>query len=449
MGPLQAPLPLAAAPDHVQVLPVVPLLVLGLVCLLIAGLLSAVEISLSPLSRAYVDDLVEEGVKRAPRLARIMEERSRAVVALHGARVFALTLAILSVTLAALDLLQSTGIPWWGVALLVLGVMGVVELLVVLVLPWVLVSRSYVAVALAGSRTTEMLMSVSRLLDPLMSRTWMNNTSDQRMTVAADLRELADEVGEPDDFDDDDKDIVRSVFEMGQTRVREVMVPRTSMVAVAEDQSMIEALRVFVRSGFSRVPVFGDDVDDVIGTLYFKDVVRRLLDNEELAANPVRSFVRPAVFIPETRFVDDELREMQGNNTHLALVIDEYGGIAGLVTLEDLLEELVGEVVDEHDRAEMGPEQLSATSWRVPARYSLNDLEELLDLEIDDAGVDSIGGLLAQAIDRVPLAGDTATVGPLHLEAGGTIGRRNEVGSVVVAVSAESGVTQEEGSDDE
>ena len=444
MRPLLASFDAGAVASQDVALPSLPLLIVGAFFLLLAGLLSAVEISLTQLSRAYVEDLVEEGVKRAPRLARILEERGRAVVSLHGARVVALTIAILSTALGALDLLQSAGFPWWLVALIVLGVMAAVELLVVLVLPWVLVSRSYVGVALAGSSTTEFLMRLSRLFDPLVQRTSAKASVNPRLNVAADLRELADQVGESDGFDDEDKEIVRSVFEMNQTRVREVMVPRTSMVVVDGDETTAEALRVFVRSGFSRIPVFGGDVDDVIGTLYFKDIVRRLMDNGELAQTPVRSFVRPATFVPETRFVDDELREMQEGNTHLALVVDEYGGIAGLVTFEDLLEELVGEVVDEHDRAEMEPEQLAPGKWRVPARYSLNDLEELIDIGIDEESVDSVGGLLAHAINRVPLAGDTATVGVLELEAGGAVGRRNEVGSVIVTVLADRGGAGEE-----
>lgn len=430
----------AAAP-----LPLIPLLIVGLAGLAFAGFLSAIEISLSSLSRAYVEDLVEDGVKRARRLEGVLEERGRAMIALHGARVVSLTIAVLAVTLGALDLLRDAGLPWWVVSLLVLGVMGAIEVVMVLVLPWMMVSRSYLAVALAGSGIAAELVRITHWFDPLIRKASARLVPDQRWNVAEDLRELADEVGEAENFDEDDKEIVRSVFEMGQTLVREVMVPRTAMVTIEGEMPLMKGLQLFVLSGFSRVPVVGKDIDDVIGILYFKDVVRRLLDNEDLADSPVRSYVRPAVFIPETRLVDDELREMQANNTHLALVIDEYGGIAGLVTLEDLLEELVGEVVDEHDRAEMEPEQLGPQVWRVPARYSLNDLEELLDLEIDEESVDSVGGLLTRAIDRVPLPGASATVGRLHLAAEGMVGRRKEVGSIVVSViEADANNSQEE-----
>lgn len=420
--------------------PSAPLLIAGFVFLVAAGFFSAVEIALSALSRAYVDDLVEAKVRRAPRLAAIVAQRERAVVALHAARVVALTIAVLSVTLAALAMLAPVDLPWWAIALIVLGVMGVVELLIVLVLPWLLVSRSYLTVALAGSGLTAFLITLTHWLDPLIFKASHRFAPqpNRRMNVAEDLRELADEVGETEGFDDDDRDLVRSVFEMGQTIVREVMVPRTSMVTIGAEKDLGSALRLFVRSGFSRMPVIGADVDDVVGILYFKDVVRRLLDNDELARSPVRSFVRPTTFVPETRLVDDELRQMQTNNTHLALVVDEYGGIAGLVTLEDLLEELVGEVVDEHDRAELEPERLGENRWRVPARYGLIDLEELLDIEIDEESVDSVGGLLSWALDRVPLPGAEATSHGLHLQAEETVGRRNEVGSIVVTLLPQS-----------
>lgn len=432
--------------SHTFSVPVMPLLVIGVAFFALAGFLSAIEISLSTMSRAYADDLVEEGVRRAPRLVRILGERSRAVAALHAARVLTLTVAVLSVVLALVDLL-SQDMPWWVLVLLVLGVLGLLEVFMVLLLPWLMVSRNSVAVALAGSSLTQTLVSMTHWFDPLLGKPFFRfgPHPDARVGVAEDLRELADEVGETENFDEDDRELVRSIFEMGQTMVREVMVPRTSMVAIEAEKPLSKALRLFVRSGFSRVPVVGADVDDVIGILYFKDVVRRLMDNEDLASSPVRSYVRPAVFVPETRLVDDELREMQLNNTHLALVVDEYGGIAGLVTLEDLLEELVGEVVDEHDRAELEPEQLGPNTWRVPARYSLNDLEELLDVEIDEEAVDSVGGLLTWAIDRVPLPGASATIHGLRLEAEQTVGRRNEVGSIVVSLEPKVAIGGDEG----
>ncbi|WP_350258932.1 hemolysin family protein [Scrofimicrobium sp. R131] len=436
--------------SDLSTIPFVPLLILGLACLALAGFLSAIEISLSSLSRAYVEDLAEDGSKAAVRLSRVLEERPRAVVGLHGARVVSVTVAVLSVTLVTMDLLQPSQLSWWVVALIVLGVMALIEVLMVLVLPWFMVSRNYLSVALLGSRLTLRLLAVTHWFDPLIGRASARLGSErsdaQRLAVAEDLREIADEVGEADSFDEEDKEMIRSVFELGQTRVREVMVPRTSMVTIESDKSLDKALRLFLRSGFSRVPVIGQDVDDAIGILYFKDVVRRLIDHADLAASPVMSYVRPAVFIPETRFVDDELREMQANNTHLALVIDEYGGVSGLVTLEDLIEELVGEVVDEHDRAELEPEQLAPNVWRVPARYSLNDLEELVGLEFDDEAVDSVGGLLTWAIDRVPLPGAEATVHGVHLVAEETVGRRNEVGSILVTrVDPEPAAEEEQG----
>lgn len=418
--------------------PLLPLTAIGLVFLVLAGFLTAIEISLAGLSRAYAEDLVEEGVPRAERLEAILTQRARAVAALHVARVVALTIAIFSGTLVALHWLAPLRLPWWGAGLLILLILTATEFLLVLVLPGMLVSRSYLGVALAGSALTSWLVRVSYLFDPLVGPAGPNLGSPadaataQRLAVAEDLRELADEVGEAELMDEDDKEMLRSVFEMGQTLVREVMVPRTAMVTIGGEEPLSRALEVSVRSGFSRIPVVADDIDDVIGIVYLKDVVHRLLDSPETGEQPVRSYVREAVFVPETRRVDDEIRAMQANNIHVALVVDEYGGIAGLVTLEDLLEELVGEVVDEHDRAELEPEEISPGTWRVPARYSLNDLEELLQLELDQDEVDSVGGLLGFALDRVPIPGSQATTCGLQLMAEEAVGRRKQVESILV-----------------
>ena len=192
-------------------------------------------------------------------------------------------------------------------------------------------------------------------------------------------------------------------------------------------------MRLFIRSGYSRVPVIGEDADDVRGILYLKDVLRRLAAHPEHEELAVAGFVREAEYVPEMKPADDLLREMQTGRFHMALAVDEYGGIAGLVTMEDLLEEVVGELTDEHDPAEPEVEDLGGGVLRVPARLGLDELGELFGLEIDDDDVDTAGGLLAKAIGRVPLPGASGDVQGLRIVADEATGRRRQVTSLLVS----------------
>ena len=186
-----------------------------------------------------------------------------------------------------------------------------------------------------------------------------------------------------------------------------------------------------MRSGFSRVPVVGDDVDDIRGILYFKDLVSRWEATGGQLDMRAEQMMRPAEFAVEMKPADDMLRQMQAERFHMAIVIDEYGGVAGLVTLEDLLEEVVGELTDEHDRHAIEPEEVEPGVWRVPARYPISELGELLDREIEDEDVDSVGGLLAKAIGRVPLPGATGTLAGVSMTAEEARGRRRQVSTIL------------------
>ncbi|RPF20607.1 hemolysin family protein [Myceligenerans xiligouense] len=251
-------------------------------------------------------------------------------------------------------------------------------------------------------------------------------------------RDVAYRVGESEDLEEEDRELVRSAIELADTIVREVMVPRTDMITVAAGTPLTKVLRLFLRSGFSRVPVVGESVDDVVGVAYLKDVVAAVHWPVEDGAGPAglrpaADVAREAVFVPESKPVDDLLREMQTSASHIALVVDEYGGIAGLVTIEDLLEELVGELTDEHDTvAVQEPEELSDGEFRVPARMPVDELGELFDLRLDDDDVDTTGGLLAKALGKVPLAGSAAEVSGLHLTAERVEGRRKQLATLVV-----------------
>jgi CBS domain containing-hemolysin-like protein len=232
--------------------------------------------------------------------------------------------------------------------------------------------------------------------------------------------------------------MVHSVFELGDTLVREVMVPRTDLVTIERFKTIRQALTLALRSGFSRIPVTGESEDDIVGIVYLKDLVRKTHISRDAESDLVSTGMRPAVFVPDTKNAGDLLREMQKERNHVAVVIDEYGGTAGIVTIEDILEEIVGEITDEYDRELPPVEDLGDDRFRVTARLDITDLGELYGLEeYDDEDVETVGGLLAKALGRVPIAGASAEVElpderRLKLTAEAAAGRRNKIVTVLV-----------------
>ena len=250
----------------------------------------------------------------------------------------------------------------------------------------------------------------------------------------AELRGLVDYLERRTGIEPGERDMVRSVFELGDTIVREVMVPRTDMVFIEADKTVEQALSLALRSGFSRIPVVGENEDDVVGIAYLKDIVAWSHDHPGAeATEKAATVMRPASYVPDSKPVDELLRQMQAQRNHVAVVIDEYGGTAGLVTIEDILEEIVGEIADEYDENERPPvEWLSADSARVTARLSVTELGELFGVNLEDEDVETVAGLLAHALGRVPIAGSTATVRGLKLTAEHLAGRRNKIDTVLV-----------------
>jgi CBS domain containing-hemolysin-like protein len=206
------------------------------------------------------------------------------------------------------------------------------------------------------------------------------------------------------------------------------------MVFIERDKDLDQALSLALRSGFSRIPVTGESTDDVVGIAYLKDIVAWVHSRpEDDDSDRVERVMRPATYVPDSKPVDDLLRQMQAQRIHAAVVIDEYGGTAGLVTIEDILEEIVGEIADEYDTERDPVEWLDpAASARVTARLPVADLEELFDVTVDAEDVETVGGLLAHLLGRVPIAGSTATVDGLRLTAENLSGRRNKLGTVLI-----------------
>jgi CBS domain containing-hemolysin-like protein len=250
----------------------------------------------------------------------------------------------------------------------------------------------------------------------------------------SELRGLVDYLERRTGIEPGEREMVRSVFELGDTIVREVMVPRTDMVFIESDKTVEQALSLALRSGFSRIPVVGENEDDVVGIAYLKDIVAWSHEHPSAeATEKIATVMRSASYVPDSKPVDELLRQMQAQRNHMVIVIDEYGGTAGLVTIEDLLEEIVGEITDEYDNEQPPATWLSADSARVTARLSVTELEELFGVHIDGAeDVETVAGLLAHALGRVPIAGSTAIVNGLRLTAEPGSGRRNKIGTVLV-----------------
>jgi len=249
----------------------------------------------------------------------------------------------------------------------------------------------------------------------------------------SELRGLVDYLERRTGIEPGEREMVRSVFEVGDTIVREVMVPRTDMVFIEADKTVEQALSLALRSGFSRIPVVGENEDDVVGIAYLKDIVAWSHDHPEAdATEKVTTVIRPASYVPDSKPVDELLRQMQAQRNHVAIVIDEYGGTAGLVTIEDILEEIVGEITDEYDNERPPVEWLSGGSARVTARLSVTELEELFGVALGVDDVETVAGLLAHQLGRVPIAGSTVTVHGLRLTAENPTARRNKIGTVLV-----------------
>src|SRR5229473_2761728 len=223
-------------------------------------------------------------------------------------------------------------------------------------------------------------------------------------------------------LEEEETEMIHSIFEFADTTVREVMVPRIDMVTLESDASVNDAVDMAMEGGFSRIPVYEESIDNIIGVLYTKDMLKQLREGHENA--PIRSLVRPAYFVPVTKKLDDLLRELRQRRIHMVIVIDEYGSVAGLVTIEDLVEEIVGDIRDEYDREENLYEKINQYEYIVDAKMSIDEFNELMETELENDGYDTLGGFLYAQLDKIPVPGDTITFQNLTLTVMDTRGRR-------------------------
>jgi CBS domain containing-hemolysin-like protein len=411
------------------------LVVAALALVLLAALCAGTEVALIRVARAGARELAPVGERHGSQhLPAVLADAPVYLSVLLLVQICCETAATVLVTAALLHWL-GTG---WRTFLIAGGAMAAVLYFVAGIAPRTLGRRHEARLAVAAAAV---LYPVVRALGPLprlllalgSALTPGGATREGPLASEEELRGLVDLLEQRRVIEPGERAMIHSVFELGETIVREVMVPRTDIVFVEHGKTVRQALSLALRSGFSRIPVVGQNEDDVIGTAYLKDLVQHTEKHpEQEPADKVGSVMRPATFVPESKPVDVLLREMQARQIHLAIVIDEYGGTAGLVTIEDILEEIVGEITDEYDQ------ELPMVNWlgpgraRVTARLPVTDLEELFGVSIEAEDVETVGGLLAHALGRVPIAGSVATVAGLTLTAESLAGRRNRIGTVTV-----------------
>ncbi|MEZ0490895.1 hemolysin family protein [Kineococcus sp. TBRC 1896] len=414
--------------------PAGPLLVLALVLVVAAGLIAAAESAIAGTSRRRARDLVEDGRRGAPALARVLETAAPVIAVCTLLRVVLETLAAVCVTVVVASWVDS----WFLVVLLAGLGMSALDFVLVGVGPRTL---GRLHAEFVGLLAAPVLAPLTTVLGPVArglvavgnAVTPGRGLRHGPFGSEAELREIVELAGETSVIEAGEHRMIHSVFELGETLAREVMVPRTDVVTTRRGTGLHEAEALFLRSGFSRMPVVGDDADEVLGVVYLKDIARRFhADPTGARAVRVEDVARPAVFVPDSLPVDDLMRQMQRDNVHVAVVVDEYGGTAGLVTIEDIIEEIVGEISDEYDRARPEVETLPDGGFRVSSRLHVEDLGELFEREIADDDVDTVGGLLAKTLGEVLVPGAVAEVHGLRLEADGREGRRNQVRTVLV-----------------
>ena len=414
-------------------------LVVAVLLVLLAGLFAGAEAALSRVSRVATDTLVREGRRGAHKLQLVLRDPARYLNLLTLLRVSAELVATVLVTVAVLDLFDRA---WQAMAVAAVS-MVVVSYIAIGVSPRTLGRQHPAPIALVAARFVHPLARVLGPLPQLLilvgnALTPGKGFREGPFASEAELRELVDLAQENSVIEDRERVMIHSVFELGDTIVREVMVPRTDVVFIERDKTLRQALSLALRSGFSRIPVIGEGSDDVVGIAYLKDLVRRTYvhrDGESIER--VDTVMREAVFVPESKPVDELLREMQARQTHVAIVVDEYGGTAGLVTIEDVLEEIVGEITDEYDVEVPLVEDLPDGALRVSSRLHLDELSERLGVELEDDDVDTVGGLLAKHLGRVPIPGAQVWVHGVELTAESTQGRRNRIGTVLVRTASD------------
>jgi putative hemolysin len=437
-------------------------LVIIVLLTLLEGFFVAAEIALVSVRRSRVDQLVEEERPGARRVRRLLDEPGRFLaVSQLGLTVigfFASAFAAVSLADQLTGVLVGAGLDRGtaqGLALLsVTVVLALFTIVFAELVPKTLALAHAERYAITLSLPIEFL---ARALSPVIAAltgvtNWIAGllgakVSDEAQITAEELRLIVERGGEQGILEAEEEQMINAVIELGTRRVHEVMVPRTSMVTLTHDATIGEAIDAIVSEGHSRIPVYEGTVDEIIGIVYAKDLLP-FLKTGAPDPPPLRSLLRTPVLVPESMTVDDLLHELQRRKVHLAIVLDEYGGTAGLVTIEDLLEEIVGEIQDEYDVEEPMIERLSDDEARVDGRAAVDDLAELFETQVpleDEDEYDTVGGLIYHRIGGVPKPGDQVSLDGLTLTVESTDGRR--VSKVLVVRSREASGPEDDEAD--
>ena len=418
------------------------LLVIVAVLVVVAGLFSSAEAAFSSFSKVRAEESVAEGRPGAKRVLTVVEDRARYMNTALFLRLLSEIGAIVLATVVVADAMV-TGNPlteqihWWAVVGTI-AVMMAVSFVFIGVAPRTVGRQHSERVALLSAAP---LIGLTKVFGPLAQLLILvgnaitpgRGFSEGPFASEAELRELVDLAEASSVIESGEREMIHSVFELGDTIVREVMVPRTDVVFIERSKTLRQAMSLALRSGFSRIPVIGENLDDIVGFAYLKDITKRVFDRHEAEQTErVESVMRPVLYVPDSKPVDALLREMQAKRTHVAVVVDEYGGTAGLVTIEDVLEEIVGEITDEYDEARVDVEHLANGATRVSSRYPVDDLEAACGVPVEDDDVDTVGGLMAKYLGRVPIPGSVVEAHGLRLEAEAPTGRRNRIGTVLI-----------------
>jgi CBS domain containing-hemolysin-like protein len=388
-----------------------------------SGVLALAETAFTRASRIRLLALEEDGDKRARRVLRLLEHPEQT---LNSILLLVLGCQMIGATLLGTVLEPSLGAAGIAVSIFV-EIFVVFTLFEVVPKTFALQHSDRTALAISP-----LLVGITGFLPlRLLTRGFIGFANvvlpgkgmrSGPFTTEADILTMADVAAQEDSIEPEERALIHSIFDFGDTVVREVMLPRTDMVAVEAEATVDEAIAVAIEAGKSRLPAYDDTHDDIAGLVFLKDLVARSAAGQ--GAEPVRGSLRPAHFVPESKRVAELLREMQTEKFHMAIVVDEYGGTAGLVTMEDLLEEIVGEISDEYDLPEPEVERLANGSLRVPGRTPIDDVNEVLHVDLPQDEWDTVGGLVFNTLGHVPVEGECLQVDGLEFCAERVQGRR-------------------------
>ena len=374
----------------------------AVLCSVIGGFFAAIDAAYSALSRSDLEELADEYPASSARISFIGDHLDQHLLTLNFFRVTVDTFAAVLITIALGTIFDNL----WVKLLLAAAVIAIVNIIVIGVSPRKLGARHPERLVLS---TVGLVRGVDALVSPLTplirrigARAFSARAENDERLKNEQIFSLVDRAADQELLEEDEQDIIHSVVEFSDTLVKEVMVPRTDMVTIEATDTIQEALDMFISSPYSRIPVTSGDSDAVSGVVYLRDAVsfvhRR---SEEASKSAVTRIMKPAQFVPDLQRTDDLLKQMQREANHLAIAVDEYGGIAGLVTLEDLIEELIGDIADEHDRESPDIVHQADGSYLINARLDLEELGELFDEDIEDDDVETVGGLVAKALGRL------------------------------------------------